>query len=288
MEWEAAARGPSDDLRGKPSDRRAQPRFGVDQDALMLLVSHGLALESHILDLSLTGCRVRTREPYTAGTRMRVEVTFKVNGMAFRFLGAIQWIAGEHLVGVRFVEVIARRSEQLAEVIGELASAAAARAAKEAEERAAMESAAEPPGEEFAQRDVEKQAEDPFPLPRVAPAKHDRRSQERREVDTTASIFLIKMGVTLRGHILDLSMGGCRIRAEEKLLVGLYTRVETEFRLEGLPFRLGGVIQAVHDPHSVGIRFLDVSLRRREQVEQLIAEMDEMRGRAGEAARGQS
>jgi hypothetical protein len=53
--------------------------------------------------------------------------------------------------------------------------------------------------------------------------------------------------------------------------------VETEFRLEGLPFRLGGVIQAIHDRRHVGIRFLDMSSRKREQVEQLVEEIEELR-----------
>jgi hypothetical protein len=66
--------------------------------------------------------------------------------------------------------------------------------------------------------------------------------------------------------------------------------VETEFRIEGLPFRLGGVIQAVHDRdrRNVGIRFLDVSARKREQVEQLIEEIEELRARQGQAKAGES
>jgi c-di-GMP-binding flagellar brake protein YcgR len=59
--------------------------------------------------------------------------------------------------------------------------------------------------------------------------------------------------------------------------VGIYTRVETEFRLQGLAFRLSGVVQALHDQQKqvVGIRFLDLSVRKREQVEQLIKEIEE-------------
>jgi len=67
--------------------------------------------------------------------------------------------------------------------------------------------------------------------------------------------------------------------------VGIYTRVETEFRLQGLPFRLSGVVQALHDQQKqvVGIRFLDMSVRKREQVEQLIKEMeDEQNQNTGE------
>jgi hypothetical protein len=99
-------------------------------------------------------------------------------------------------------------------------------------------------------------------------------------VDTSAVIFLVNVGSKLSGRILDLSVGGCRIRADERFPVGIYTRVETEFRIEGLPFRLGGVIQAVHDRDRrlVGIRFLDMSSRKREQLEQLIEEIEEMQG----------
>ena len=59
-------------------------------------------------------------------------------------------------------------------------------------------------------------------------------------------------GPYAKGRILDLSLSGCRIRTDERFPVGIYTRVETEFRLEGLPFRLGGVVQAIHDRQTVG------------------------------------
>jgi c-di-GMP-binding flagellar brake protein YcgR len=111
----------------------------------------------------------------------------------------------------------------------------------------------------------------------ATPTGRDRRGAAREEVDTTAVIFLINVVSRLTGRILDLSLGGCRIRTDERFPVGIYTRVEIEFHLEGLPFRLAGVIQAIHDKHMVGIRFLDMSSRKREHVEQLIEEIREMR-----------
>jgi hypothetical protein len=103
-------------------------------------------------------------------------------------------------------------------------------------------------------------------------ANRERRVQSRHEVDTSAVILLVKVGSRLEGRILDLSLSGCCIRTDELFPVGIFTRVETEFRLEGLPFRMGGVIQGIHDRerHMVGIRFLDVSERKRAQMEQLI------------------
>jgi c-di-GMP-binding flagellar brake protein YcgR len=113
--------------------------------------------------------------------------------------------------------------------------------------------------------------------PQAGIAPRERRVQAREAVDTSAVIFLVNIASRLRGRILDLSPGGCRIRADERFPVGIYTRVETEFRLGGLPFRLGGVIQAIHDRRTVGIRFLDMSSRKREQVTQLIEEIRQMR-----------
>jgi c-di-GMP-binding flagellar brake protein YcgR len=116
----------------------------------------------------------------------------------------------------------------------------------------------------------------------------ERRQQSRHEVDTTATILLVNVGSTLRGRILDLSLTGCRIRTDEHFPVGIYTRVETEFRYQGLPFRLGGVIQAIHDRSTVGVRFLDLSQRKREQVLELIGEIDAMRAAHPAATEGRA
>ena len=113
--------------------------------------------------------------------------------------------------------------------------------------------------------------------PQAKPDLRDRRETSREAVDTTAMIFLVKIASRLRGRILDLSLTGCRIRTDERFPVGIYTRVETEFRLEGLLFRLGGVIQVIHDRHTVGIRFLDMSSRKREQVKQLMEDIREVK-----------
>lgn len=115
----------------------------------------------------------------------------------------------------------------------------------------------------------------PEPLLPANPPPPERRSHNRLTVDDSSTIILVKIGSRLTGRIVDISIGGCRIRCQERFPVGIYTRVETEFRIEGLPFRLGGVVQAIHDHQTVGIRFLDTSSRKREQLEQLIEEINE-------------
>jgi hypothetical protein len=333
-------------LTGLDGERRDMPRCALDEEATLLLVGHGGWVQCRIVELSLAGCRISTMERLPAGSGHRVEAVFKVRGVAFRFFGVAEWTDGLNLVGIRFVDMPARRRDELAEVLCEMVAEKAAKAEKlAAEERAAAERSAseqaaakladekraaavradeeryaaevratdERAAEEVARKQSEWLAEikavaapplvneihasaqhsEPEPRPSAMepvgkptaestrPAKRERRQQSRHEVDTSAAILLINVGSWLQGRIADLSLSGCRIRTDEKFPVGIYTRVETEFRIGGLAFRLGGVIQAVHDRdrRNVGIRFLDVSARKREQVEQLIEEIEEMRSR---------
>jgi c-di-GMP-binding flagellar brake protein YcgR len=330
----------AEELEAQQQSRRAVPRFGVDEDAHILLVKHGSTHPCRIVDLSLTGCRVRTKEKFPAGAMVRVEVNFKVRGLAFRFSGNTQWTDGRSLAGIRFVDVPERRKGELVEALSEVEAEVTAKAAKQTAEKLAADvraTALEPAANPLVkQAEVAKKAEvteqakqgaprqsllsvprpglalaemigllagppadrrpaipspvvpqpsalqKPAPQPTASPLKtnkRERREQFREEVDTSAVIHLINVGSRLEGRILDLSPNGCRIRTDEPFPVGIYTRVETEFHLEGLPFQLAGVIQAIHDRErrNVGIRFLDMSIRKREQVEQLIEEIRELR-----------
>jgi c-di-GMP-binding flagellar brake protein YcgR len=108
----------------------------------------------------------------------------------------------------------------------------------------------------------------------------DRRASNRHAVDTRANLILVKSAISMSGCILNLSLGGCRVRTDERFNVGIYTRLEAEFFLHGLPFRVGGVSQAILDKNTIGIRFLDMSDRRRDQLAELMAEIAEAEGSA--------
>jgi c-di-GMP-binding flagellar brake protein YcgR len=110
--------------------------------------------------------------------------------------------------------------------------------------------------------------------PFSAAVRMRRRFEPRHDVETSAVIHLINLASEVQGRILDLSLGGCHIRTERRFPVGVFRRVEVEFRIKGLPFRLGGVTQAIYDGFNVGIRFLDLSDRKREQLLQLIDEIE--------------
>jgi c-di-GMP-binding flagellar brake protein YcgR len=110
----------------------------------------------------------------------------------------------------------------------------------------------------------------------VPAAQTARRAEPRLGVDSRVVLHLIDLAANIHGRIVDISLGGCHIRTDTPFPVGIFRRVEIGFRLEGLPFRLGGVTQAVYDRFNVGVRFLDLSERKREQLLQLIEEIKAM------------
>jgi len=285
----------TEELAAGPQNLRAVPRFEVEADALLLLVAHGATLPCRIIDLSLSGCRLRTRARFPAGAKLRVELSFKVRGLAFRFCGITQWTDGWNLVGIRFVDLSERRKMEFLEAIGEVEAEDAAKHAAEREvaaEEAAMQAAEEQAAAPLAADPATAKATPEQALPGlrtesgrpwstgpslVRPSRRERRALGREGVDTSASIFVIHAASRLNGRILDLSLGGCRIQTNERFPVGIFTRVEAEFRFEGMPFRLGGVIQAIHDRYHVGIRFLDMSGPKREQLQLLIEDIEDLK-----------
>lgn len=105
--------------------------------------------------------------------------------------------------------------------------------------------------------------------------KGERRKEPRLKVDGAAVLHLLDLAIHLRGRIVDLSMSGCQFRTEDCHSLGIYRRVEIEFNVEGTPFRLSGVTQSIHKKSSVGIRFLNVSDRKWQQLVEIIAELQE-------------
>jgi hypothetical protein len=104
--------------------------------------------------------------------------------------------------------------------------------------------------------------------------RQDRRQESRFTVHGEAGLILVKSGSRMVARILDLSRSGCRLRTEQCFMPGIFVRVEVEFHLRGNTFRVAGVSQSIHDRNTVGIRFLDVSPRWREKLQELIEEVD--------------
>src|SRR5580692_6344844 len=64
-----------------------------------------------------------------------------------------------------------------------------------------------------------------------------------------------------------------------------WRRVEVGFTLDGLPFRLAGVVQPVHDRYTIGVRPLELSDRKRAQLTMVIEELEEAQQQEDEAGK---
>jgi hypothetical protein len=281
-----------DDLVAREQERRGMPRCKVDADATLLVLSTGAQMPCRIVELSLGGCRIEMQQRVSLGASAAVEATFKLQGVAFRLSGFTEWTAGR-IIGLSFGPMSSRRRDDLVEVLCEVEFKHAVEGAEQGAETGGeavlhrgpfLVPSAPSPADRRGTGEAPPSGLPALVKPEEQPTQaqagtaRERRVDRRCEVDTSAIIHLVKIGSKLNGKILDLSLGGCRIQTAERFALGIYTRVETEFRLQGLPLRLAGVIQAIHDRNLVGVRFLDVSQRKREQIAELIDEIVETRG----------
>ena len=285
-----------------PAAHNARNRCRIEEEASLILLNQGLRLPCQIEHLALNGCKLRMYSRFLAGTLVRVEILFQVCGVAQRLRGVTQWTDSDLRVDLRFVDLSERRREELATLIAEVAAREVVEREAVAPEKVAMELAqpfnasttrpqvpasSAPAGSGESRTDnASRQDSTLIQKPESSmPAATQSRSIEtpggprelrahpRLNVDSSALLYLIDLRAEIHGRIIDLSMGGCLIHTHRPFPVGIFRRVETEFRLHGLPFRLAGVTQSLYGTHRVGIRFLDMSSRKREQLNELIGEV---------------
>jgi c-di-GMP-binding flagellar brake protein YcgR len=276
------------------AERRTYPRHEVDCEVVIATISGSAQMQGRLSDLSLGGCRLITDQRYIAGVMVRVEVVFQLRGVAFRFAGVTVGTRDPRCFAIRFVDMPKRRREELAAVLAEVAQSKTAKRAHAKIEAEAVPACAVSVSEPAPAKEVPVTAAVPAPIAAAEPLSNVlatvpvvtggpvfRRAHNRHTVETSARLLLVKTGICMAGRIEDLSLGGCRIRTQEQFKVGIYVRVEAEFYLHGLPFRVGGVSQAIVDKNTIGVRFLDMSKRKRDQLTELIAEIAEAEAAAG-------
>lgn len=284
------------------NDRRTHPRYPLNVAVTIVMVNHGKSFSARMLDLSLDGCGLHVEVPPQLVTPSPVEVGFKINGIAFRLGGVLERAEESQVVGVRFAPMVPRRREALIEVLQELEEKASANSEDEDSHRPEgsdlisptasthrIDSSRRPQRSQLGPTSAittcaasKRTPSTPEPggstTPGATPHGRERRQQTRHVVDTRVTILFIDVAARATGLILDLSNSGCRIRTDARFPVGIFRRIEMEFWLDGLPFRLGGVVQSLHDGFTVGIRFLDLSPRKREQLRELIEEIEALPG----------
>jgi hypothetical protein len=108
-------------------------------------------------------------------------------------------------------------------------------------------------------------------------------AQPMEQAEAPAVFRLLRDNTQFDGAIAGLSLEGCRFRTAEPFGVGVHIRVEVEFQICGLPFRLAGVIEDVPEKHIVVIRFLEMSFRKRKELAEAIQELQESGEKQSEA-----
>jgi hypothetical protein len=105
------------------------------------------------------------------------------------------------------------------------------------------------------------------------------RAFDRYPVRDDALLSLVGQDLSVQCSVLDLSLGGCRLRAKERFRAESQVPVEVTFTLRGLPLLLPGVIQWTDFAENFGIRFLDMRSRRKEALEEVLAEIAALHAR---------
>jgi hypothetical protein len=134
----AAADAPNPEASSAPAstqtdgrDRRVADRFDLN-DAVGSLIHNGTRIPCTMIDISLTGCCVRTPEPFTAGSLEAVKVAFPLFEMILNIWGITQWVRGERLLGIQFCHPSPRSKNQLAALLTCLIDNSAAEVVRQA------------------------------------------------------------------------------------------------------------------------------------------------------------
>lgn len=250
--------------RSKPSsafreERRRHLRLPIESDATLCLLDTGTTANCRMVDISLEGCRLRHEVEFAGQPGMNVEVAFRLPSAVFRFAGVLVWSAKNSVFGIQFQRMKSDRRKELAAMLEELQAEVMFKAASAPSGFTAEKAAA-------------------YAMMRAK--RKERRSDHRHSANLSATIYLLAHQVSLPGRMVDVSMSGCKICLPEPFFATVPLRVEVEFILRGIPLRLPGVAKVLHDKHSVGIRFVEITERKRERLALVIDAV------AAEAERG--
>lgn len=292
----SSERGAADGRKARGRDRRVDERFDLNC-APGSLIHKGNSIPCEMLDVSLSGCRLRTLKPFTAGALESVKVVLSIQEMVLSIWGITQWTTWDRLIGIRFIHPTGWTRNQLAGLLTCLVDQSAAEVVKKAVAAAAGQAGSPiialehplpaEPEPAVAETAVEEEFQAP-PPPSPAPKRPKLRSEHKvlsLEVgESPAALHLVADGATLAGNVVDVSQDGCLVRLARPTAVRLNAHAEVDFHLRGLPFRLPGTTKEMRNERMVEIRFTEMSRRKREDLSQVILELIVLSEAAGKTA----
>ncbi len=104
-------------------------------------------------------------------------------------------------------------------------------------------------------------------------AHEELRASPRHAVHEKARIMVLNSPTTAVCSVLDISLGGCRLFAEQPFPARKRIPVEVTFKICGFPLRFSGIIKWTDFEGTMGIEFVDVSPRRKEALALVVEDL---------------
>jgi hypothetical protein len=101
-------------------ERRVKPRLHCKGVARIAIPCVEAKIAGTLLDLSVSGCCIGLDSPMPAIENPRVEVLLTLKGISLRVAGIVRHIKSGNRAGIEFVEVTARRVEDILTLFKEL------------------------------------------------------------------------------------------------------------------------------------------------------------------------
>jgi c-di-GMP-binding flagellar brake protein YcgR len=80
----------------------------------------GKKVACNLVDLSVRGCCITAEVAIPLKIHDRIELCFRVNGLAVRLAGTVRHLQGKERAGIEFTDVSRRKEAQVKELVNEL------------------------------------------------------------------------------------------------------------------------------------------------------------------------
>jgi hypothetical protein len=270
-------------------EHRVDDRYSLG-DAFGHLKYRGSMIPCQFIDISLSGCRIRLESPFTAGALAPVHIVLLIFGLVLRMDGVTQWSRGCD-VGIRFSHPSFRSKNQLAGLLICLSDNDAKQTVQEVFSQAALDPVSSPilsapassPRPASAPTDQAKLRPSSAPPdpnrthPRTeTAAPHEPLGPLVATDDEWPTLIRFPRERThTQGVITGLNQQGCAVRTAQSFPGTMNSPVEISFHIRGLPFQLRGSVAQTGGQYAAQIRFLELSLRKREELQQVLDELQE-------------
>jgi hypothetical protein len=253
----------------------------AQRPVLIEVESVGKVIRGQMLRLTMTGATVVPDDPFLIWMSVPVKVSFRYGDVVYALTGMSMASEADLSFSFKFDSVTRKSLMILSKNLGEaglldaedVQQMFAAKVAEEAQTEGKPESAA-----------VKCKISARLVRHEKPPGGRERRVHHRYDIEVDAKLAIINSDSNLNCSVLEMSLGGCRLYTEDPNSIKLDTPVEVQFVECGYPLRLPASIQVKVGDHILGLRFLEMSGRMKERLNNLIWEIAERESEKGSSS----